>query len=404
MIFEKLKNIGPGALVAAAFIGPGTVTTCTLAGVNFGYALLWAVLISIIATIALQEMSARAGLISGKGLAGLIKSSFPNPVIRKIVLGLIFSAIVVGNAAYEAGNLSGGVLGIQALFPDGSVNSNVIVILLGILACIILFIGDYKVIEKSLVTLVIIMSITFIITAILTKPDVIEIFKGLFTFQSPEGSLLLVLGLVGTTVVPYNLFLHASLVQRKWSGAKDLSAMRFDTGFSIVLGGLVSLSVVLCAIPLIGQEISNAGDLAKGLSPLLGSFSKYFLGIGLFAAGLTSAITAPLAASFVAAGCFDWEDDLKSTKFRAVWFLIIVLGVGFSLLNIKPIQIIHFAQIANGILLPVIAGILLWVMNRSNILGVHKNNRLQNLIGFSVFLFACFLGAKGLYKVFGAIF
>ena len=404
MIFKKLKNIGPGALVAAAFIGPGTVTTCTLAGVNFGYALLWAVLISIITTIALQEMSARAGLISGKGLAGLIKSSFPNPVLRKIVLVLIFSAIVIGNAAYEAGNLSGGVLGIQALFSEGFIDAKPIVILLGILASLILFIGDYKVIERSLVALVIIMSITFIVTAIFTKPNIPAILKGLFTFQSPEGSLLIVLGLVGTTVVPYNLFLHSSLVQRKWSGAKDLSAMRFDTGFSIVLGGLVSLCVVLCAIPLMGQEVSNAGDLAKGLTPLLGEFSKYFLGIGLFAAGLTSAITAPLAASFVAAGCFDWGDDLKSSKFRAIWFLIIVLGVSFSLFNIKPIKIIQFAQIANGILLPVIAGILIWVMNKSDILGIYKNNKLQNFIGFSVFLFACFLGAKGLYKVLSSLF
>jgi len=403
-MLEKIKNIGPGALVAAAFIGPGTVTTCTLAGVQFGYELLWAVLISIIATIALQEMSARAGLVTGQGLAGLIKSSFPNPLLRKIILILIFSAIVVGNAAYEAGNLSGGVLGIQAVFSEGFISSNIIVILLGILASIILFVGDYKMIERSLVILVIIMSLTFIITAVITKPNLIEIFKGLFTFQNPKGSLLVVLGLVGTTVVPYNLFLHASLVQRKWKGPDDLPKMRFDTGFSIILGGLVSLSVILCAIPLMGQEISNAGDLAKGLSPLLGDFSKYFLGIGLFAAGLTSAITAPLAAAFVAAGCFDWDDDLKSNKFRAVWFLIIVLGVSFSLFNIKPIQIIQFAQIANGILLPVIAGILLWVMNKSDILGKYKNDLLQNLIGMAVFLFACFLGGKGLFKVLSSIF
>jgi len=403
MIFKKLKNIGPGALVAAAFIGPGTVTTCTLAGVNFGYSLLWAVLISVIATMALQEMAARAGLISGKGLAELIKSSFPNPLLRKFILILIFSAIVIGNAAYEAGNLSGGVLGIQALFPEGLIASKFFAVLLGLLASIILFFGNYKVIEKSLVTLVIIMSLTFIVTAVLTKPNIAEIAKGLFTFKNPKGSLLMVLGLVGTTVVPYNLFLHASLVQKKWNGKEDLEKMRFDTRFSILLGGLVSLSVILCAIPLMGKEIVNAGDLAKGLSPLLGEFSKYFMGVGLFAAGLTSAITAPLAAAFVAAGCFDWPDDLKDKKFRAVWLLIITLGVGFSLLNIKPIQIIQFAQIANGILLPMIAGILLWVMNKSEILGANKNNMTQNIIGGAVFLFACFLGAKGLFKVLSSL-
>ena len=398
-MFKRIKNIGPGALVAAAFIGPGTVTACTLAGVNFGYALLWALLVSTLATIILQEMSARAGLVTGKGLAALIRSSISNKFFKQLILIIIFSAIVIGNAAYEAGNITGGVLGFQAILPEGMIESRWIILLVGILASTLLYIGDYKIIEKILVSLVIIMSITFLVTALVSGPDIAAIFKGIFTFQNPEGSLLTILGLVGTTVVPYNLFLHASLVQKKWKGTNDLNAMRSDTFFSILLGGIVSMSVIICAVPLMGENINNAGDLAKGLSPLLGSFSKYFLGIGLLAAGLTSAITAPLAAAFVAAGCFGWDASLKTTKFRLVWLLIILLGVAFSFLNIKPIQIIQFAQIANGILLPLIAGILLWVMNQSQFLGQYKNALWQNVLGIMVFAFACFLGGKGIFKV-----
>ena len=124
------KNIGPGPLVAAAFIGPGTVTVCTLAGVDFGFALLWAMLFSIIATIVLQEMSARLGIITQKGLAEIIRAEVKNPFLKSLIVILILSAIVIGNGAYEAGNISGGVLGLETVFGspklklgDFSINS-----------------------------------------------------------------------------------------------------------------------------------------------------------------------------------------------------------------------------------------------------------------------------------------
>ena len=400
-MLNRLKNIGPGALVAAAFIGPGTVTACSLAGSKFGYALLWALGISTIATIVLQEMAARAGLVTRRGLAELIKAAIPLPWFRQVMLLIIFSAIVIGNAAYEAGNLTGGVLGLQAIISEEIVVKEIWLLLLGSLAAILLYIGNYKILERVLVVLVIIMSLAFIITALASSPDWGAIAAGLFTFQRPEGSLWMVLGLVGTTVVPYNLFLHASIVQKKWSSPSDLPAVKFDTGASILLGGLVSMSVLLCAIPLTGSTLSNAGDLARGLEPLLGSYARYFLGIGLFAAGLTSAITAPLAAGYVAAGCFGWDNSMRSGKFRMVWALVLFLGVASSFLKIKPLEIIQFAQIANGLLLPLIAGILLWVMNQKDLLGEYRNSLWQNLLGGGVFLFACFLGAKGIWKVFG---
>jgi len=393
------KNIGPGALIAAAFIGPGTVTACTLAGVNYGYTLLWAIAISIIATIILQEMSARAGLVTRTGLAALIRKSISSSVLRKMILMIVFSAIVIGNAAYEAGNLTGGVLGVQALLPEGLISSKIIILLLGFLAGGLLWAGNYKILERVLVGLVLTMSIAFILTALITRPNIKAILVGVFAFNSPPGSLLTVLGLVGTTVVPYNLFLHASIVQKRWKEPADLGAVRFDTIVSIFLGGLVSMAVMICAVPLMGNTINSAGDLAQGLAPLLGDFAKYFLGIGLLAAGLTSAITAPLAAAFVAAGCFGWDDDLRAKRFRMIWAMVLLLGVASSFLNIKPLQLIQFAQVANGLVLPLIAGILLWVMNNSKVLGKYKNNVLQNCLGMIVFLFACFLGGRGIYRV-----
>ena len=399
------KNSGPGTLVAAAFIGPGTVTLCTLAGVNFGFHLLWAMVLSIIATIVLQEMASRLGIISQKGLSEVIRSEIKHPIINKLILLLILSAIVVGNASYEAGNISGGILGLETITGEfrivlGNYSLNILSFVVGIIAFILLYIGSYKFLERVLVMLVLIMSLSFLITAFLTKPDIFNILEGALIPSFPEGSLLTILGLVGTTVVPYNLFLHASLVKEKWNNPKDLKEVRKDTIVSIALGGLVSMAIIISASSIGLGEISSAADLAKSLAPLYGDFASYFLGIGLFAAGITSAITAPLAAAYVARGCFGWKSDLKSKQFRAVWFLILLLGVVFSSLGLKPIEIIKFAQVANGVLLPVVAGILLWMVNKKVVLGNYVNSKFQNILGFIILIITIFLGLRGLDKVF----
>ncbi|WP_282042874.1 Nramp family divalent metal transporter [Winogradskyella flava] len=408
MIKKFFKNIGPGPLVAAAFIGPGTVTICTLAGVNFGYALLWAMVLSVIATIVLQEMAARLGVVSQKGLSEIIRQEIKNPFVKGFALFLIISAIVVGNAAYEAGNISGGALGMETLFGNssldiGSFNLRMMPLIIGSIAFVFLYIGNYKVLERFLVGLVILMSLAFLITALITKPDIIGILKGVFVPSFPDKSILTIIGLIGTTVVPYNFFLHASLAKTKWKDKSDLKYARKDTIIAVILGGVVSMCIIVSASAIPEQDISNASDLAKGLEPLFGVNAKYFLAIGLFAAGVTSAITAPLAAAFVASGCLGWETNLRSLRFRMVWMFILGLGVLFSTIGFKSIEIIKFAQVANGLLLPIIAIFLLWVMNKSSVLGKYKNSRLQNIFGIIIIIISVFLGAKGILSVFNII-
>lgn len=408
MIKKWFQNIGPGTLIAAAFIGPGTVTLCTLAGVNFGFNLLWAMLLSIIATIVLQEMAARLGIISQKGLSEVIREEIKVPFLKQFVTVLILSAIVVGNASYEAGNISGGILGLETIFGKlskdvGSYSINLMSFVIGVIAFVLLYIGNYKFLEKALISLVLLMSFSFVVTAIVTKPDVFAILKGLFIPKLPEKSLLTVIGLIGTTVVPYNLFLHASLVKERWKTKEDLVFARKDTIISIILGGLVSMAIIISAAAIPYKEITNAADLARGLAPLYGEFAKYFLALGLFAAGITSAITAPLAAAYVAKGCLGSQGNLKSKSFRIVWMIVLFLGVFFSSIGIKPIEIIKFAQVANGMLLPVIAGILLWIMNKKNVLGTFVNTKTQNILGFVILAITIFLGVKGILKVFNFV-
>ncbi|WP_035334226.1 Nramp family divalent metal transporter [Dokdonia sp. PRO95] len=405
---NKFKLSGPGVLVAAAFIGPGTVTVCTITGAAYGFTLLWAMVLSIIATIVLQEMAARIGLVSGKGLSGVIRDSISNKITRTFAVILMLCAIAIGNAAYEAGNISGGVLGIEALgfsssLSLGTLDINSWSLVLGILASIILFIGNYKVLERILVTLVIIMSIAFVTTAFVTKPDILAVLKGSFIPSFPEGSLLTIVALVGTTVVPYNLFLHASLVSEKWDNTSDLPAARRDTIVAVILGGLVSMAIIICAAAIQGSEIKNAADLAQSLEPLFGDYARYFIGLGLGATGLTSAITAPLAAAYVVQGCLGWERDLKSVKFRSVWLSILILGIIFSSIGYSPVEIIQFAQVANGVLLPIIAGYLIWIVNKSEVLGKYVNTSLENGISIVIWLIVFVLGARTILKVFGLL-
>ena len=408
---KKLKlfrNIGPGTLVAAAFIGPGTVTVCSISGASFGFTLLWALLLSIIATVTLQEMSARLGLVYGHGLAKAVKAEVKTKWFRWFALALIISAILIGNSAYEAGNISGGALGILSIIPDTVLEESGItilpfVLLLGAIAFIILFIGNYKVLERILVTLVIIMSLSFLITAILTQPNLLEIIKGLFVPKQPDGSLFTIIGLIGTTVVPYNLFLHAALVKEKWQDESDLQKAKKDSLISIILGGLVSMAIVICAAAVQTDDINNGADLAKGLEPLFGTYARYFLGVGLFAAGITSAITAPMAAAYVAKECFGWSGGLKSAKFRVVWGIVLLIGIVVASTGIKPIQIIRFAQVSNGLLLPIIAIFLLWMVNKSTIMNTHVNTKWQNLWGGIIILITVILCAKTFIKVFELI-
>ena len=228
MFNNQLKNIGPGPLVAAAFVGPGTITLCTIAGIKFGMALLWTLLIAVIVSIILQSMAVKIGLIGRKSIIGALKDEIESVGLKYSIIFLIFSAIIIGNTAYEAGNITGAVLGMETLFGPLNLNLrsfsiNIYAIISGFFAAILLSIGKYKIIERILIVMVILMSISFFFTALVTGPSFLNIVLGLFSFEVPEGSLLTIIGLVGTTIVPYNLFLHAELVKEKWASPNDLN-------------------------------------------------------------------------------------------------------------------------------------------------------------------------------------
>lgn len=391
------KYFGPSTLVTAAFIGPGTLTVCTLSGANFGYTLLWVLLFATIATIVLQEMTARLGLITQQGLGEAIRTQISHPVAKGIAIALVFTAIIIGNAAYEAGNISGAVLGIEGVFGETFPWP----LIIGIISFAILFIGKFKHIERILIVLVIVMSLVFVLTAIVVKPDFSAIFSGLFIPSFTSNNQLAILGLIGTTIVPYNLFLHASSVSQKWKKEEDLIDLQKENAVAIGLGGIISLAIVITsAATIYGKGVAGISEMALQLEPLLGSWAKYFLAIGLFAAGISSSITAPLAAAYTARGIFGWKTDAHDIRFRSVWIFILLIGTIFSMVGYKPIQVIQVAQIANGILLPVIVFFLIYLCNKQSLLDKHVNKNWQNVLAGLVVIISLIVSFRSLNSVF----
>ena len=394
---------GPGALVAAAFIGPGTVTACTLAGANFGYALIWALVFATFATIILQDMAARLGIAGGMGLGEALVAPGTPVALKWASVILVLAALALGNAAYEAGNLSGGALGAGAAFglPQGA--QRPLVWGLALLAGIVLVVGRYRLMERLLIGLVLVMSAAFAGSLILVRPDVSAMASGLVP-RLPEGSLLTAIALIGTTIVPYNLFLHAASVREKWpaGGETALREASADTRTSIGLGGIISILILATAAASLfgsGIAIHGAADMAASLEPAYGPGARLLVGTGLLAAGLSSAVTAPMATAY--AVC-EVSGLAKSGKaFRAIALAVLAIGTLVASLGLKPVKLILIAQVANGILLPIVAIFLIVTMNRKSILGAHVNGFWSNVLGGAVVIVAAGFGIRLIMRALG---
>ena len=317
---------------------------------------------------------------------------------------LVIAAIFIGNIAYETGNITGGAMGTNLVFPEVSIPWWSVIV--GAVALALLASGSYKVVEKILMALVIIMSVVFISTAIVSQPDWGGVLKGLFVPAVPneENAWLTVAGLIGTTVVPYNIFLHCSASAQKWKDRSQIKTARWDAIISIGLGGIISMMIIIAAAnpSLAGQEITSAGDMAKAMQPLLGDWAKYFFGIGIFSAGLTSAITAPLSAAFATSGILGWGGNMKKLRFKAIWMVVLAVGVVLAAIGLtsSPTEMIIIAQAANAVILPIIAILLTIVVNDKKLMGENRNGVVANILAIIVIGVTLFISARNLYKLF----
>jgi len=393
-IKEKLKMFGPGAIVTASFIGPGTVTTATRAGAGFGFALLWAIIFSILATIILQEMVARIGIVTKQGLGENIRDLFDNVILKFAAVWIVMIAVCVGCAAYISGDLLGTSLGVAYLF---GIPENYVAPVIGVIILLLGLSGSYKIIEKLMLFLIAVMCITFITTMIVSGPEILEVLKGAFIPGIPNGSILMIIALIGTTVVPYNFFIHATTVSEKWDSAEGLKESRWDTIVTITVGGIITAAILITAGALIhGREVTSIVELAAPLEPLMGEFAPLFISIGLFAAGFSSATASPMGAAVTVSSFMRWEGGFDNTKYKIVFALVIGLGIVTSALGLEPLEVLLFAQALNGLILPIIAILIMIVVNKKNFMGEYINPLWLNIVGWAVAAVVSFLGIYSL--------
>jgi manganese transport protein len=398
-IRSRLLSILFWSVIAAAFIGPGTVTTAASAGSSFAYTLLWALVFSTIACLVLQEASARITVVSGHNLGQALARQYGGTAAR-MVPPFVMGAIVLGCAAYQAGNILGAVAGLELVvgWPR-----RVITGAIGIFAFAVLWLGSTRVVANLLGLIVAVLGISFLSAAVALRPPIPALMSGSFVPVLPEGSGLLVLALIGTTVVPYNLFLGSGL-----SHAQSLGEMRFGLAVAVILGGIISMGIMVVGTAT--EAPFSFPALATALEARVGALAPWLLGVGLFAAGASSAITAPLAAAIttrsVLAASGDagrWTDH--SPRYRMVWGAVLAAGVAFGLAEVQPIPAIIAAQALNGIVLPFVAVFLFIAVNDRSLMGHAELNRgIKNVVMALVVFITLVLGVTNVMRAAGGAF
>lgn len=344
----RVAAVALGGAISAAFLGPGTVTACASAGARFGPRLLWALLFATLACLVLQDAVARLAAAGRRDLAQALLLGLGGRPLGRILVGFVGAAVVFGCAAYEAGNVLGGAVGVRLLGgPGGRVSA----LGVGLASLALLQVGRATRLAALLSLLVVAMTGVFVRAALEAPVGPAEGLAGLVVPVLPAGSGWLVVALLGTTVVPYNLYLGSGL-----ASGRDPSHVRFGLAVSILLGGLASMAVLLAGTLVTPPFTFEAlGDALEGAA---GPVGRFLLGLGLLAAGLTSAVTAPWAAGFAAAGTMralgatgQWADRAAAIARGSVW----ACGMAFGLLGAPPVAVIVAAQAANGLVLALVA-------------------------------------------------
>lgn len=346
---SRISSIVIWSVISAAFIGPGTVTTAVSVGASYKYDLLWALMFATLACVVLQELSARIVIATGLSLGGVIKQKYgpSRGLLIQVVIGV---SVIGGCAAYEAGNILGAVSGIQLL---ASADARTLTILLCAAAFLILWAGGKKWISQTMLVLVVMMGVAFVALASARELSWGSVILKTVTPTIPPGSELLILGLIGTTIVPYNIFLGSGI-----SHGQTVSLMRTGLIISVCIGGAITAAIVFAGATI--DTFTTFPALADVLASRVGAWGSTALGLGLFAAGFSSAVTSPYASSVIATTVFEIKNK---NAVRAIWSAVLLTGFLFGISGVKPVPVILTVQAVNGFLLPLLVLFLTLVAN-----------------------------------------
>lgn len=375
--------MGPGIITSNVDNDAGGITTYSLAGAEYGLKLVWWLIPIMIALIVIQEMGARMGVVTGKGLSDLIREKFGAKITFYLMIGMFLT---------NMGNVISEFAGIAAGMEVFGVDKFISVPISGFLVWWMVVKGTYKSVEKAFLVACV-FYISYIITGIIVKPDWSHVFE---QFLKPDlsfetGEMTMVIGLVGTTIAPWmQFYLQASIVE-KGIKVQDYKFARFDVVMGSVVVHIVAFFIILvCAETLFknGVRIETAKDAALSLAPLAGKYCTYLFAFGLVNASLFAASILPLSTTYLICEGLGWEAGIdkkfmEAPQFYLIYSIMIFLGMVIILYpDIPLIPIMYFSQVINGMVLPIVLIFMLMLVNDRKLMGKYVNGPIFNTIAW----------------------
>jgi len=397
-----LAVVGPGIITTNVDNDAGGITTYSIAGAHYGNRLLWMLPLAGLALVFAQEMSARLGLVTGKGLADLVREKY----------GVRWTALIIGTIVFaNLANTVSEFAGVAASMEIFGVAKYISVPLAAVGVWLLVVKGNYKSVERIFL-LGAAFYLAYVASAILTRPIWSEVLRATVTpsIRFESGYLILMVTIIGTTVAPWQQFYQQSAIVDKGLKASDYGFELIDllvgVAYALVV---VAFIIVTCAATLYanGMKIETAKDAAMALRPLAGTHASALFALGLLNASLMSAAVLPLSTAYVVCEAFGWESGVshrfgEARAFFGVHTALIVLGAGVVLLPIKSlVQAMMASQTLNGVVLPVVLIVMLQLVNDRALLGRFTNGRLYNLIAWAI---VCALIALTIILIVTAVF
>lgn len=376
--------LGPGIITGSVDNDAGGITTYSVAGAQYGYGLLWTLGPAFLILLVVQEMNARMGMVTGKGLADLIRENFGVKATFLIFMGLIVADI--GNTTTEFA----GVAGSMEVF---GISKYISVPVTALLVWVLVVKATYKLAEKVFLLFSVFL-LSYVVSAIMAKPDWGQIAHAVVRphFVNDNNYIMMVVGIIGTTIAPWMQFYMQSSVIEKGLKISDYAYTMMDVVFGCIATIVVAFFImVACAstLHLAGIEIHEAKDAAAALKPLAGAFAGHVFAFGLFVASVFSAAILPLATSFYVCEAFGFETGIDKTpaeapEFYRLYTTIMAISVIVILIPGAPlIKISLWSQVINGIWLPVVLFCMIRLVNNQEIMGKHTNKLFSNVVGWT---------------------
>lgn len=385
---EILKYIGPGLLVTVGFIDPGNWASNLAAGADYGYALLWMVTLSTIMLILLQHNVAHLGIATGLCLSEAAATYLP-PTASKTVLGSAMLASISTSLA----EILGGAIALQMLF---GVPVRIGALLVLIFVLIMLFTNSYRLIEKWIIAFVSIIGLSFIYELSLVTIDWPAAAKAWVTPSFPQGSIVIIMSVLGAVVMPHNLFLHSEVIQsRQWNLSDDKvikKQLRYeyvDTILSMVIGWAINSAMILLAASTFfvsGAPVSELQQADSLLQPLLGSNATIIFAVALLFAGIASTITSGMAAGSIFAGMFKEPYDIKDTHSRTGVILSLIVAFLIIILISDPFKGLIYSQMALSIQLPITVFTQVYLTSSEKVMGKFRNSTFTKYLLYTIWI------------------